>query len=94
MVALGIHLCSWQTATKVGQAAKWRTTGAAGFLCSLRGHNLLCLALDTYLKYFIKNLSKCINTTQYLVTSVMIDDFPKDSLAENILMCSVIFTHK
>lgn len=65
--------------------------GAAGFLCSLHGHNLLCLALDIYLKYLLKNLSKCINTIQYLATSVMIDDFPKDSVAENILICSVIF---
>ena len=50
---LGCICVAEQTATKVGQAAKWRMTGAAGFLCSLHGHNLLCLALDIYLKYFV-----------------------------------------
>lgn len=91
MVSLEIH--SHYTVQTTGEALakllNQRSQKHAGlslfsFSWFLRGHSLLCLILDQYFrKCSLFSLSKCIRTTQYLVTFITIWDSCKEHLAEN-----------
>lgn len=84
-----IHTTVQTTGEALAKLLNQRSQKGAGFSLFLfswflHGHSLLCLMLDKYFRIFsLFKLSKCIRTTQYLVTFIIIWDSCKDNLAEN-----------